>query len=66
MRAVLWGVGGFLGGGLLAGVIGIILPGIFSISQAEGAYAMGIAFFWVPAAAIVGGIAGAVYGVWPR
>lgn len=63
MRTVAWGVGGFLAGGFLAGVIGIILPEIFAISQAEGAYMMGVAFFWVPVGAVVGLIAGVVRGL---
>ena len=60
MRAFLWMLGGFLLGGLSAGVIGFSLPEVISISQAEGAYAMGVAFFWVPLGAVVGAVAGLV------
>ena len=34
---------------------------IFSISQMEGAYAMGVAFFYMPLGALVGGIIGAIW-----
>ena len=34
---------------------------IFSISQMEGAYAMGVVFFYMPAGALVGGIIGAIW-----
>jgi hypothetical protein len=56
MRTFLWVLGGFVLGGLCAGVIGISLPEIITISQAEGAYAMGVAFFWVPLGAITGAL----------
>lgn len=62
MKALLWGVGGFLAGGLLTAVIGFGLPEIVPISQAEGAYAMRVAFFWVP----LGAVAGAIVGVLAR
>ncbi|MBT9244638.1 hypothetical protein KM031_06335 [Gemmobacter fulvus] len=60
MKTGLWAVAGFLAGGVLAGAIGILLPSVVSISQAEGAYAMGVAFFWVPAGAIAGAVLGVV------
>ena len=63
MRVVLWGLAGFLAGGLLTGVIGFALPEVMPISQAEGAYAMGVAFFWVPLGAVIGAIAGVVRGL---
>ena len=34
---------------------------IFSISQMEGAYAMGVVFFYMPAGALIGGIIGAIW-----
>ena len=43
--------------------IGVALPYLMPISQAEGAYAMGVVFFWMPAAAILGAVAGIVWGV---
>ncbi len=63
MKAVLWGLGGFLAGGLLAGVAGFALPAVVPISQAEGAYAMGVAFFWVPLGAVLGLVAGVIRGL---
>lgn len=58
MKTLLWSVGGFLAGGVLAGVIGFSLPVILPISQAEVAYAMGVAFFWVPLGAAAGVVRG--------
>lgn len=60
MKTLLWGVCGFFAGGLAAGVVGFGLPAIVPISQAEGAYAMGVAFFWVPLGAVIGAILGVV------
>ena len=37
---------------------GVALSSIAAISQAEGAYMMGVFFFWGPLGAVVGGIAG--------
>jgi hypothetical protein len=62
MRRLGFAVLGFLVGGALASAVGIALPEIIPISQAEGAYMMGVVFFWVPLAAVVGAIAGAVLG----
>jgi len=53
---------GFLGGALGAAALALIAVPLFNISQMEGAYAMGVAFFWVPLGAVVGLIAGAVTG----
>ncbi|HBU13419.1 MAG TPA: hypothetical protein DEF16_00080 [Gemmobacter sp.] len=63
MRVLLRALAGFLLGGLLALGIGVALPYLMPISQAEGAYAMGVVFFWMPAAAILGAVAGIVWGV---
>lgn len=60
MKALLSGLGGFLAGGLVTGVIGIGLPKIMPISQAEGAYMMGVAFFWVPLGAVIGAVLGVI------
>lgn len=57
LRAVI----GFGLGGLLAGGIGIALPGILPISQAEGAYMMGVMFFWAPLGAVLGALAGSLW-----
>ncbi|MFN4171939.1 MAG: hypothetical protein ACK4GW_09320 [Pseudorhodobacter sp.] len=53
---------GFLAGTLGATALALIAVPLFNISQMEGAYAMGVAFFWVPLGAIAGTIAGAVMG----
>ena len=63
MRVLLRALAGFLLGGLLALGIGVALPYLTPISQAEGAYAMGVVFFWVPAGAVLGAVAGLVWGV---
>lgn len=39
---------------------GIVLPELTPISQSEGAYMMGVIFFFTPAAFVVGAIAGIV------
>lgn len=52
---------GVIGGGLIALGLCIAAAWIFDISQAEGAYAMGVAFFYVPAGALIGGIIGAIW-----
>jgi hypothetical protein len=57
-----WTVLGFFGGGAAVFAIGMALPSVISISQAEGAYAMGVAFFWTPLAAIIGAVVGWVRG----
>lgn len=62
MRRLLWALAGLVlgaGGVLLAG---IALPYVTPISQAEGAYAMGLVFFWMPVGAIFGAILGALFG----
>ncbi len=60
MRAVL----GFLVGALAVGAItlglGILYLSYGQVSQREGAAAMGLVFFVTPAAAVIGGIAGAI------
>lgn len=58
MKALIRGLGGFLAGGLLTAVVGIALPEVVPISQTEGAYMMGVAFFWVPLGAVVGAVVG--------
>lgn len=61
---------GFLLGGLIAGAvalgIGILAMDQGWVSTREGAAAMGIVFFITPAAAIAGGIAGAVFAAMRR
>jgi hypothetical protein len=53
---------GLFAGGLAAFLVGIALPEVVGIPQAEGAYMMGVMFFWVPLTAIAGAIVGAVLG----
>jgi hypothetical protein len=62
MRRFGFAVLGLLAGGLLAFLVGIGLPEVVAISQAEGAYMMGVMFFWVPLAAVLGAILGAIPG----
>lgn len=52
---------GVIGGGLIVLGVCIAAAEIFDISQMEGAYAMGVAFFYVPAGALIGGIIGAIW-----
>lgn len=60
MRRVLWALAGMMIGAVTAFGIGLGLPMLIPISQAEGAYMMGVAFFWVPLAAVAGAVTGAV------
>jgi hypothetical protein len=57
-------LGSFIGlavGAAAAVALAVLAAHLFDISQAEGAYAMAVAFFYAPAGAIVGAIAGAVW-----
>jgi hypothetical protein len=58
MRTFLWMLGGFVLGAAAAFGIGVALPEVMTISQAEGAYMMGVMFLWVPAGAVAGALAG--------
>lgn len=60
MRRVMGALLGFLIGGAVVLTIGIALPKVVTISQIEGAYAMGLVFFWMPLGAVIGGIAGLI------
>ncbi|TGD44356.1 hypothetical protein EEB11_06680 [Pseudotabrizicola sediminis] len=62
MRRVFRVVVGMVTGAVSALVIGIGLPMVIPISQAEGAYMMGIMFFWVPLAAVCGSVIGGLIG----
>jgi hypothetical protein len=65
MRVLIWGLAGLvLGAGLLVLVAGVIMPALWPVSQAEGAYAMGVIFFMAPAGAVLGAILGALLGWW--
>lgn len=61
MRWLVGLVGGAMLGGALALGIGTALPEIITVSQREGAYAMGVVFFWIPLGLVAGAIAGLVW-----
>ena len=58
-------VAGFVIGAILGAVIAlglsVLAATVFEISQMEGAYAMQVAFFYMPVGAVIGGIAGAIW-----
>ena len=58
MKRLVWGLVGAVIGGVATLGVGLLAAEVFSISQAEGAYAMGLIFFWVPAGAMAGLIVG--------
>lgn len=62
MRRTGWALAGAVLGGAVTVALAVLLATVADISQAEGAYAMGVAFFWVPLGAVVGLIAGIVLG----
>ena len=62
LNAGLWGLLGLVGSALLTFFGGVLIGDIAGISQAEGAYAMSLAFFWAPVGAVLGAGLGAWYG----
>ena len=54
MKRLVRGMVGAAIGGVLTLGAGLLAAEVFSISQAEGAYAMGLVFFWVPLGAVAG------------
>lgn len=58
MRRLVFSLIGFGIGFVAIAAAGVALSGIARISQAEGAYMMGLFFFWAP----LGGVVGAVFG----
>jgi hypothetical protein len=52
---------GAIAGAALALALCVAAAEIFSISQMEGAYAMGVVFFYMPLGALIGGIIGAIW-----
>ena len=62
MRRLIWAVLGTLAGGATAVALAVLAGYVFDITQAEGAYAMQVAFFWVPVGLLAGLIAGLVWG----
>ena len=62
MRRFLWAVAGLVGGYIAALFAIFMLGDILGVSQAEGAFAMGVAFFWAPLCALMCAIVGAILG----
>lgn len=62
MRAMRMLIGAVIGGGGVFAA-GMAAPEVLPISQAEGAWAMGVAFVWTPLGALLGALGGAL---WPR
>lgn len=60
MRGLGFALAGLVLGGAAAVALAVLVAMVADISQAEGAYAMGVAFFWVPLGAVLGLIAGIV------
>jgi hypothetical protein len=52
---------GLIAGGAITLALCLLAAEIFNISQMEGAYAMGVVFFWTPAGALLGAIVGAIW-----
>ena len=57
---------GFIGCAFLAAVAGVLLAGLFQVSQREGGFAMGLMFGIAPLAGLVGGIAAAIWAALDR
>lgn len=67
MKVVLWALAGLVAGAALVILVaGVIVPQVWTVSQAEGAYAMGVIFFMAPAGAIVGAVIGLTIGLLRR
>jgi hypothetical protein len=62
MQRLIWALLGMLAGGALTVALAVLAGYAFDISQAEGAYAMQVAFFWMPVGLVAGLIAGLVLG----
>jgi hypothetical protein len=60
MRRLGWAFLGAIAGGAGAIALCVAAAYAFDITQAEGAYAMQVAFFWTPLGVILGAIAGAI------
>lgn len=64
MKVVLWALAGLVAGAALVILVaGVIVPSVWTVSQAEGAYAMGVIFFMAPAGALVGAVIGLIIGL---
>jgi hypothetical protein len=62
MHAALGVLAGMVVGALVAFGLGLLYLTYGGVSQAEGAAAMGVVFFWTPAGAVVGAILGGMIG----
>lgn len=60
-RMVLGFVAGAIVVGLGSGIAVFTIGDLMGVSQAEGAFAMGVAFTLVPLAGLVGGVIGAIW-----
>lgn len=64
MKVVLWSLAGLVAGAALVILVaGVIVPAVWTVSQAEGAYAMGVVFFMAPAGALLGAVIGLIIGL---
>lgn len=64
MKVVLWALAGLVAGAALVILVaGVIVPAVWTVSQAEGAYAMGVIFFMAPAGALIGAVVGLIIGL---
>lgn len=61
MRRLVYVIAGFVIGFVAVALAGIALADIARISQAEGAYMMGVFFFWAPLGGGVGAITGFLF-----
>lgn|GEM_PF-1663948 len=62
MRRVGYALGGAVLGAAVAIALAVAIAVIADVSQAEGAYAMGVAFFWAPLGAVLGLLGGILMG----
>lgn len=62
MRGLIFAVLGFVSGFVASAAAGLGLSAVVPISQAEGAYAMQVFFFWAPLGGALGAVAGFVLG----
>lgn len=60
MRRLGWAVLGAIAGGAGAIALCVAAASAFDITQAEGAYAMQVAFFWTPLGIVARALSGAV------
>lgn len=62
-RIILWGLAGLIVGPIITLALATAAIPVFHISQMEGAYAMGVVFTLMPIGAVVGLIAGVIWGL---